>query len=160
MCSIPFCVVALGAVADRRVRTPTSVVFSTAAPPSGRKSAGAGSTTAIGTPSPPRPHDLARQWHEGVHERLELQPQHPAFLRDDFTLRQDRNFPAATAPTTPSGSRPRPSSPCRPNCSPGCPPALAMPAAALQLGQEVLLVAAIVGTEDDLIRSLTLSLVM
>src|SRR5271169_1546923 len=83
MATLPFCGAALGAVADRRIRTPTSVGFSSATQVLDQ----AEENWQVRVPrqqpvhqAPPRLHDLARQPHKSVDERPELQPQHPTLL--------------------------------------------------------------------------------
>lgn len=44
-------------------------------------------------PPSPRPHQLAGQPHEGVQERLELQPQHPTLLRSVLLLPESFSGP-------------------------------------------------------------------
>src|SRR5215471_21208591 len=79
-----FCSVALEAVGDRSVQTPTSKRL----PSATQHAYQAEEDRLIGIP-PQQAIDqlatstenLARQTHKGIHERLELQPQHPTLLR-------------------------------------------------------------------------------
>src|SRR4051812_5012780 len=79
-----FCRVALGAAADRSIRTPTS----RAATSTAQHVQQAEEDRLVRVPPqqaidqfPTGPEDLARQTHEGIHERLELRPEHPSLLR-------------------------------------------------------------------------------
>src|SRR4029077_2353693 len=80
----PFCRVALDAVGDRSIRTPTS--RSRASTTQYIKEAEQDRLIRIQAQQAidqlaAGADNLARQTHKGIHERLELQPQRPALLR-------------------------------------------------------------------------------
>ncbi len=121
---VPFAPWAFGAAADRRIRTPTSSDQASAAQlvhqPEEDRQVRVPRPQPV-HPAPPRAYDLAGQAHQGVHEGLELQPQHPALLRPVLLLPEAPGLPATAAPTTPSSPRPGPSSPGTPSCWSSCP---------------------------------------
>ena len=95
------------------------------------------------------PHDLAGHPDRGRTERRELHPQQRSFLR--LVLGRSRGAPVQQG--TPSLQAPGQDwpSPYTPSCSPSRPPASQRVHAALELGEQVLLVAAVVGREHDLV---------
>jgi len=93
--------VALGAAADRDIPIPTS----RALPSTTQRGHQAPKDGLMGIPrqqaihqSPARAHNLARQPHERLHERLELQPQHPALLVPVALLPTPRRYRQQQAP--------------------------------------------------------------
>src|SRR6266481_5709843 len=89
MAHLPSCTLALGAVADRGLPTPTSLLPRSTTQrthqPEENPHVRIPTQQSIHQLSP-RPNHLARQTNEGIHERLELQTQHP-FLVLTTTLR-------------------------------------------------------------------------
>src|ERR1700676_3712704 len=81
---LSFCRVALGAAADRSIQTPTSRIA--ASTPQHVQQAEEDRLVRIPAQQaidqlPASTENLARQTHKGIHERLELHPQHPTLLR-------------------------------------------------------------------------------
>src|SRR5215216_939757 len=101
MLLVPFCISALGALADRGVRTPTS----TPLPSTPQHTHQAEEDRLIRVPTqqpihqpPTCPEQLTRQTHKALHQCLELQPQHPPLLLALSPLPAARLFREAQGP--------------------------------------------------------------
>src|SRR4051794_13426697 len=142
---------------DRGIRTPTSSpprVNTTgtpaAAPPAAATHPATGSTTAAGrstAPHPARPGTAARSPPRGTSRT----PSAANSAARPGAPRRAPAPPAAARPPTPSTSTPATPSPCTPSCSPGHAPAPPGRGCPLELRDDVLLVAAAVRLEHQLV---------